>query len=121
MAGDHQMAQIHEGMEVKTSDGKTLGRIANVWVGTDPISSSVRCDDEVCSRLEVHLPHRRGRRYIPYSVIAGVSGRSVNLNVDEKTVNERLWHQRPPWLPPEEEDFGDVHHRVPPHTEPPYL
>jgi hypothetical protein len=53
--------QIRPGMEVKTADGITLGTIAEVWVGSDPVDSATRWDDEVCSRLEVQQP--LGRLY----------------------------------------------------------
>jgi len=53
-------------------------------------------------------------RYIPYSAIGGVSGKTVTLNVDQEMVNSKLWHQRPSWLPAEaaNEDFD---HLVRPH------
>jgi hypothetical protein len=113
MATDSMIARVNKGMEVRTSDGKVLGKIANVWYGDDP-SSGRRCDEDVCSRLEVHLPHRGGARYIPYNVIGDVSGRTVTLNVDEATVNNKLWHQRPTWLPGGT-DFEDFDHIVRPH------
>ena len=107
MSSGNVMADVRKGMEVRTSDGMSLGKIAHVWLGVDPIGSDQRCDDDVCSRLEVHLPHRGGTLFIPYSAIAGVSGRTVNLNVSEATVHDKLWHQRPLWLAPEvsNEDF----------------
>jgi len=116
MASGNLMAQVRKGMEVKSADGRSLGRIAHVWFGVDPGSSTQRCDEEVCSRLEVHLAHRGGTRYIPYSAIAGVSGKTVNLNVTEATVNDKLWHQRPSWLPAEAFNV-DFDHLVRPHPE----
>jgi hypothetical protein len=116
MAGGNVIAQIRKGMEVKFSDGKTLGKVAHVWVGTDPVSSTERCDEEVCSRLEVHRPHWRGTVYIPYNAIAGVSANVVNLNLDEEQANLKLWHQRPTWLSPEQ-SLVDFDHLVRPHSE----
>jgi len=110
------IAQIRKGTEVKFSDGKRLGKVAHVWVGTDPLRSTERCDDDACSRLEVHRAHWRGTVYVPYSAIAGVSGRVVNLNLDEAQANLKLWHQRPLWLPPED-SLADFDHVVRPHSE----
>lgn len=116
MASGNVISDIHKGMEIITEDGKLLGKIAHVWVGVDPSSSSQQCDEEACSRLEVHLPHRGGTRYIPYGAISNVSGKIVHLNLSEAAVNEKLWHRRPDWLPPEtaHEDFD---HLVRPHPE----
>jgi hypothetical protein len=113
MTSANVMAHVRKGMEVKTSDGTELGTIAHVWFGVDPVSSNQPCDEEECSRLEVQLPHRRGTRYIPYNAIATVSGRIVTLNVTEATVNNKLWHQRPAWLPPESPDEDFDHLRRP--------
>jgi hypothetical protein len=57
MANENMIAQVHSGMQVQTADGQPLGKVTQVWVGTDPTASSPRCDDERCSRIEV----QRGR------------------------------------------------------------
>ena len=90
------ITQIRTGMEVQAADGVTLGKIAEVWVGTDPKDSTTRCDEDTCSRLEVHV--RGGRMYIPYSAIAGMSGKRVTLNVDAATAQAKPWKYRPPWI-----------------------
>ena len=115
MATENLLAQVHKGMEVKTADERSLGKIAHVWFGDDP-GSSQRCDEEVCSRLEVHLPRRGGTRYIPYNAIAGVSGQTVSLNITEAVVHNKLWQQRPSWLPADAFD-ADFDHLVRPHPE----
>jgi hypothetical protein len=114
MAGSSVMAQVHKGMAVTTADGKPLGKVMHVWYGDDPAGSGTRCDEEVCSRLEVHLPHRGGARYIPYNALGNVSGNTVTLSVDESTLNSKLWHQRPSWLPPDE-SLSDFDRLVRPH------
>lgn len=114
MSSGNLMAQIHKGMEVETADGRPLGKIAHVWLGADPGDSNQRCDEEVCSRLEVHLSHRGGARFIPYNVIREISGKRVTLSIDEATVNDKLWHQRPQWLP-SEESFEVFDHSIRPH------
>ncbi|HEX6289500.1 MAG TPA: hypothetical protein VFZ66_09935 [Herpetosiphonaceae bacterium] len=116
MASGNVMAQIRKGMEVRTEDNSSLGTVAHVWLGVDPSSSSQHCDEETCSRLEVHLPHRGGARYIPYGAISDVSGKIVRLNVTAAQANEKLWHRRPDWLPIETSN-ADFDHLVRPHPE----
>ncbi len=93
------LTQVRQGMQVHTADGVTLGKIREIWYGTDPTERDPRCDEEVCSRLEVHhgVLHREVL-YIPYNAIADVSGTQVTLNVDAATVREHPWHQRPRWI-----------------------
>lgn len=113
MAIDNVMTSIHKGMDVRAEDGVALGTVAHVWMGLDPAGGQ-QCDEEECSRLEIHLLHRGGTRYVPYGAIAGVSGRTVKLNLSAAAFNEKLWHRRPDWMPPEtsNEDFD---HLVRPH------
>lgn len=92
---------VHKGMEVKASDGASLGKVKEVWLGTDPTSTHARCDDEVCSRLEVHHRERLFKdvaMYIPYSAIAEISGDTVVLNVDEASSRSKGWSARPRWI-----------------------
>ena len=61
------IAQVQKGMEVRSSDGTNLGKVTQIWIGTDTSSSTTRCDEALCSRVEVH----RGLfgthvLYIPY-------------------------------------------------------
>ena len=93
------LTQVRKGMEVHTTDGVKLGKVKAIWYGTDPTERDPRCDEEVCSRLEVQRGLlRREVFYIPYNAIAGVSGKQVTLNVDAATVNERPWNQPPRWM-----------------------
>ncbi|MDQ3930137.1 MAG: PRC-barrel domain-containing protein [Chloroflexota bacterium] len=95
------LGQVREGMEVVTRDGQSLGKVKEVWLGTDPSSSTQRCDEEICSRLEVQHGGilRRGERYyIPYSAIAVVAGGRVVLGVDEATLQTRGWARKPGWI-----------------------
>ncbi len=101
MASSNLLAQVREGMEVLSADGKKVGKIDQVWIGTDPAAGSVWCDEDICSRLEVH--HAAERFYIPFNAIAAVSGRTVTLNVDAATVHEKGWYRQPVWIVPGEE------------------
>ncbi len=100
MASENVIAQVRSGMAVRTADGQPLGKVAQVWVGTDPTASSPRCDDESCSRIEV----QRGRlltrqvRYVPISAIADVATDHVTLKVDAAAVDDRDWLRRPQWI-----------------------
>ena len=96
-----EIGRIRKGMEVRASDGDVLGRVAEVWVGTDPGSTQPRCDEEVCSRLEVRRRERLVREvvlYVPYSAIAGVSDEGVALGVDGEAARSSGWSHRPRWI-----------------------
>ena len=105
MASETILTQIERGMAVHSADGIRLGTIHAVWYGTDPRDSSGRCDEEVCSRLEIRHPN--GRTYIPYNAIASVNGAVVTLKLDAATVAEKNWAHRPAlscvcfWIEPE--------------------
>ena len=102
MAGGNivAIARVRKGMEVRTSDGENLGKVAEVWAGTDPTASNPRCDEELCSRVEVHGGglFKRSVLYIPYNAIAEVGDKHVTLNIDATTVNERAWNAPPRWV-----------------------
>ncbi len=100
MAGANVFMQVHPGMEVRSSDDVSLGKVKEIWYGTDPATPTARCDEELCSRLEVHqglLSH--AVLYIPYNAIAGVAAGAVLLNVDAATVQASTWNQKPHWIP----------------------
>ena len=100
MASENILTQVRKGMEMHSSDGVCLGKVAQVWWGTDPRSSTARCDETQCSRLEVH--QRRGLRksvlYVPYNAIAEVTAKQVVLNVDEETAKGKGWASKPRWI-----------------------
>jgi hypothetical protein len=54
MASENVITQVRKGMEVHTADGQKLGKVAEIWLGTGPTATNPRCDEELCSRLEVH-------------------------------------------------------------------
>ena len=91
--------QTRPGMEVHTADDVKLGKVAHVWYGTDPAANSPFCDEELCSRVEVH--QRTGVLYIPSNMLERISGRWVMLRVDAATVAEHDWTRRPAWIPAE--------------------
>ncbi len=96
------LGQVRKGMEVHSSDGVCLGKVKEVWLGTDPTSTHARCDEEMCSRLEVHRRERLMRKvvmYIPYSAIGDVSDKRVILNVDAQAASSKGWSRRPRWIP----------------------
>ena len=93
------IAQIRKGMQVRSSDGVDLGKVAEVWLGTDPARSTDRCDEELCSRVEVHQGLlRKSVLYVPYSGIADVSGDTVTLSVDEAGAHSPGWTHKPAWI-----------------------
>ncbi len=94
------IAQVRPGMAVQSADGQPVGKVAQVWIGTDPTTSSSRCDDERCSRIEV----QRGRlltrqvRYVPISAIRTITADHMTLKVDAAAVDEHDWRRKPPWI-----------------------
>jgi hypothetical protein len=108
MVDSNAVTLIQKGMHVHASDGTDLGKVSQVWYGTDPSDSTARCDEDICSRVEVHHGwFGREVLYIPISAIADISGQVVALNVDAAEVREREgWHRKPSWLPVEQEDVG---------------
>lgn len=96
MAGSSVIDQIRRGMEVTSADGLTLGKVAEVWYGSDPAANSAYCDDEVCSRLQVQ--HRGGPLYVPYSAIAQVADTRVILKVDAAKAEALPWRHKPAWV-----------------------
>jgi hypothetical protein len=96
-------------MRVRSSDGVFLGRVAEVWCGTDPKEGG-EWDQAVCSRIEVHpaaasLLQRLARRrrpagpalYVPCDAIAGVLGKRIELGVAARVAAER-WTREPMWI-----------------------
>jgi hypothetical protein len=111
------IGQIRKGMRVHASDGTDLGKVTEVWLGTDPKAAHARCDEEVCSRIEVHRRERLFRDvvlYVPYSAIAAVSGKDVVLYVDAQTAGAKGWSRKPAWLPGEIEVLPGRRHETPP-------
>jgi hypothetical protein len=97
MTTDSLISRIREGMDVRTADNIRLGKIVQVWIGADPANSTARCDEELCSRLQVR--HRDQTRYIPYSAIGSVETKTVVLNVTAALADEHDWTRRPRWIP----------------------
>ncbi len=107
MASENVVARVRKGMEVHTADGQTLGKVAKVWLGTDPTAANPRCDEEICSRLEVTSGGFFKRRvlYVPANTLANVTADRVILSLDAATVNERDWVQRPRWMGEEPDTY----------------
>ncbi len=110
MASENVVARVRKGMEVHTADGQTLGKVAKVWLGTDPTAATPRCDEEICSRLEVTSGGFFKRRvlYVPSNTLANVTADRVILGLDAAMVNERDWVQRPRWMGEEPDKFRDI-------------
>ncbi len=110
MASENMIAHVRKGMEVHTADGQTLGKVAKVWLGTDPTAATPRCDEEICSRLEVMSGGFFKRRvlYVPANTLANVTADRVILSLDAAAVNDRDWVQRPRWMGEEPDKFRDI-------------
>ena len=120
MASETIIAQIRKGMEIHTADGHTLGKVTEIWYGTDPTANNARGDEDLCSRLEVHRGFvGRAALYIPSTAIASVSSNSVVLTVDAATVDERPWHEKPHWIPIGKAPIPKAMENMPPGSTPP--
>ena len=96
MAGTQVILQVRAGMEVRTADDGKLGKVTQVWCGTDPDANTPFCDDELCSRVEVQ--QRGAVLYIPSNMLDRVSGRWVVLKVKAAEVQEHDWYRPPSWI-----------------------
>ncbi len=90
------LTRIREHMQVRAADGQSLGRIRHIWYGIDPDQHTPRCDEDVCSRIEV--PYHGTTFYIPITAIADVDWDEVVLTVDAATVEETGWYRKPLWI-----------------------
>jgi hypothetical protein len=99
MASENLMADVRKGMEVHAADGQKLGKVTQIWIGEDPTATNPRCDEDVCSRLEVHQGFLgRTVLFVPYSAVAYVTSDAVHLNVDGAKVGEHAWTHKPAWI-----------------------
>src|SRR5918997_6060415 len=98
MATEHALTQVRPGMEVLTADGHKLGKVSHIWHGTDPTATNAQCDDEVCSRLEVHRGVLGGSTlYVPYSAIGDVVAGGGGLRMGPAKAHMPNWEKHPSW------------------------
>ena len=90
------LAQLKEYILDVSADAYPLGRIQHIWCGVDPEQHSSRCDEEVCSRLQVQ--YHGNTFYIPVNAIARVDWDEVVLTVDAATIEETGWYRKPRWI-----------------------
>ncbi len=90
------LSQLKEHMLVVSADAQPVGRIQFIWYGVDPDQHTSRCDEEVCSRLQVQ--YHGNTFYIPLNAIARVEWDEVVLTVDAAMVEETGWYRKPPWI-----------------------
>ncbi len=99
MATTSVVGQVRNGMEVMTSDGVSLGKVRETYIGTEPTSPLQQCDDE--TTVEVHRGSLLGKSttmYIPCRALASVDGNTVMLNVDQETASAKGWLHKPSWI-----------------------
>lgn len=103
------VGQIREGMNVRTSDGETIGSVVRVWQCTDPgeatlseiIQNERRTYQEALQMQAgtfVEVSPRSGDNlYIPWQGIRDIDGECLCLEVDAPSVRESAWRSRPAW------------------------
>ena len=106
MANAQLLSQIRPGMEARSADDVWLGTVRMVWYGDDPIQSSIWCDEAACSRVEID--GGSVTLYIPYSMIADVTGMVVALTLDAAAVNAKGWSRKPAWIPDRSSLIDDI-------------
>ena len=110
---NHLLAQVRSDMEVYYADGVRLGKVRDIWYGSDPTTGPAQWDEDQCSRLEViHGLLRWEVLYIPSTAIADVSDGVVLLNVVAETSHPSTWHQKPSWIPIRK-SVSDVQEKLP--------
>ena len=90
------LTRIRDHMPVRSADGHTIGRVRHIWYGGDPDAHHPRCDEEVCSHVEVQYHHVTF--YIPINAIARVGWNEVVQSVDAATLDEKGWYRKPLWI-----------------------
>ena len=92
MAGANMVEQVREGMQVRSSDGKRIGKVrqvherdADVYIRVAPKASWVFWKAEPTFL------------YLPASAIAEVSSKQMTLNMDANAA--RNCTRRPLWIP----------------------
>ena len=87
--------------------GGTVWRARASPLASAPTATNPRCDEEICSRLEVtsggFFKHRV--LYVPANTLANVTADRVILSLNAATVNERDWVQRPRWMGEEPDTY----------------
>jgi hypothetical protein len=94
-----KIARVHEGMDVQTSDGISLGTITCIWWGSIPEQQFSILDDETCFEIQRCNTPDGSTLYVPCSAIADVASDCVTLTMDAETVYTKPWNQKPKWLP----------------------
>ena len=90
--------QIREGMEVTTSDGEKLGKVKQIWYGSETLSSRTPGAEETCFEVQKGLLGRE-KLYIPCRFVSQVSGQTVQLSADSQTARTTpSWHVKPSWV-----------------------
>lgn len=99
MASSSVISGVREGMKVTTSDGVDLGKVRQIYFGTEPVDKFSQCDDETC--IEVHRGGLIGKgvtMYVPCRAVESVFGETVTLNVDMETASAKGWARKPAWI-----------------------
>ncbi len=98
MTDGSPISQVRVGMDVVTSDGDSLGRVTQVYSGTEPSDPLEQCEDESCMEVHRQLLGREFVDYIPCRAIADVSEDAVRLKVGTDAAGIQGWGSRPGWL-----------------------
>ena len=99
MAGGNIVEQVRDGMEVRSSDGKRLGKVRQVHTRETEIYVEVMAR---AAFWKLWQPEPKNL-FVPASAVAEVAGKRVTLNMD--ATSARTCTRRPPWIPREIRDL----------------
>jgi hypothetical protein len=92
--GGGLIGRVRDGFEVRASDGRRVGKVAQVWYGS--ASAGRFAGDETVMEVRPGFLGRGVVAYIPDAAIADVSGKRVTLNVDAEQAKQ--WGRKPAWI-----------------------
>ncbi|MDP9379429.1 MAG: PRC-barrel domain-containing protein [Chloroflexota bacterium] len=104
------VGQLQEGMDVLTSDGVNVGKVVQLWVGSEPaerlltsaiqerqMSYEAALANKIGVFLEVHPGAGGDPMYIPWQIVDNAEGGAVHLLVTENAAEASEWRRRPAW------------------------
>ena len=98
MATESPIRRVREGMRMVSSDGVDLGRVGQVYHGTEPADALEACEDETSIEVRRESLGRETAMYVPCRAVADVIGSTVRLKLDLEAVTSGGWVRRPEWI-----------------------
>ena len=94
MGAGNLIDQVREGMEVRASDGARVGKVSQMWYGSEPTERFA--EDETVMEVRPGFLRRGDTLYIPNRALADVSGGRVLLATDAEGAKQ--FGRKPSWI-----------------------